>query len=96
MNKFANATLLFSAMAQAAPNGINIGADGTSRDKAQAYHMVGDGDDQVSLRLHLYDEDLGVDGMQFNGDVTLSAVGITDKKFIDMGFCLRPIDTVTI
>jgi len=34
MNKFGHATVFFSALSQAAPNGINIGGDGTNRDKA--------------------------------------------------------------
>jgi len=56
--------------------------------------MLGGGDDQLSLRLNLYDKDAG--GMQAHGDVTLSVVGIPDKRMIDLGFCLRPIDTVNV
>jgi len=95
MNKFGHATVFFSALSQAAPNGINIGSDGTNRDKAQTYQMLGgNGDDQLSIRLNLYDKDAG--GMQAHGDLTLSVVGIADKKMFDLGFCLRPIDTVTV
>lgn len=82
----------FLSQTHAAPDGMNIGLDGTSRDKAQAYQMLGDLDDPVSLRLHLYDKDVGQSGMEFHGDLIMSTVNFEDNKWSDMGFCLRPVN----
>ena len=95
--RFATAlSTFFFALANGAPNGTNIGGDGTGRDKAQAYQMLGDLEDPVSLRLHLYDKDVGEAGMEFHGDLTMSTVNFEDKKLNDMGFCLRHVDLLTI
>ena len=45
----------------------------------------------MSLRLNLYDKDVGELGNEFHGDITLSVAGAFDGKFFDMGWCFRPV-----
>ena len=53
--------------------------------------MAGGKADAVSLRLNLYDKDVGASGWEFHGDVALSVVGAIDGKAYDTGFCFRPM-----
>ena len=87
-----SALYALASMAYAAPDARNIGGDGTGRGKAQTYHMAGGKSDAMSLRLNLYDKDVGEDGWEFHGDVALSVVSATDKQWYEMGWCYRPID----
>ena len=83
--------LAVAGLASAAPDALNIGGDGTGRGKAQTYQMAGGKADAISLRLNLYDKDVGDAGWEFHGDVALSVVDALDKQWYEMGWCFRPI-----
>ena len=54
--------------------------------------MAGSKEDKMSLRLNLYDKDVGEQGWELHGDVTLSVVDALDKKWSEMGWCFRPVN----
>ena len=82
---------LVATIAGGAPDARNIGGNGTGRGKAQTYQMAGGKSDKISLRLNLYDKDVGEMGWEFHGDVALSVVDAVDKQWYEMGWCFRPI-----
>lgn len=92
MKSFGIFAAIAACVSNAAPNAKNIGGDGTGRGKAQTYQMAGGKVDKMSLRLNLYDKDVGDMGWEFHGDVALSVVDATDKKWKEMGWCFRPIN----
>ena len=92
MKRFTLATAVLTAVTEAYFDARNIGGDGTGRDKAQAYHMAGGRDVKVMMQCNFYDKDVKERGFEVHGDVILSVVGASDEKFIDMGWCFRPVD----
>ena len=81
---------LVATIAGGAPDARNIGGNGTGRGKAQTYQMAGGKSDKISLRLNLYDKDVGEMGWEFHGDVALSVVDAVDKQWYEMGCASAP------
>ena len=76
MKSFTQVCALLVSLTKAVyPEAENIGLSGTGRDQAQTYHMAGSKADSMSLRLNLYDKDVGEFGNEFHGDITLSMAG---------------------
>ena len=97
MNKIASKAALlalFHNQAFAYFKAVNLGGDGTGRDKAQTYHMAGGRDAKMTMKLNLYDKSIGPGGFEFHGDVVVSVVGALDKELFDMGWCFRPLSEV--
>ena len=86
-----SAVLLYGCFG--AQDGVNIGGDGTSAEKAQVYHMYGSKVDPQAMRVSLYDKENAESGkMELHGNLILSVTGASDAKTFDMGFCFRPIE----
>jgi len=79
------------ALASGAPDGVNIGGDGTKRDKATTYQLAGGRNQKMSYRINFYDKDVGTLGWELHGDVALSVTDAKDKTWFEMGWCFRPI-----